>query len=153
MIKNSDIARQGMDSIESHRACLPVVPMPVSSAVPPAPAQDTALRGGTVIIGCPPKLAFGPSQERVKDQASSITSWGAAQQPSHVLPSWGESQQTSSSTTVSEVLSDRLFKFMYFISAFTIFISLCYLLGGIPAQPTHYRSSILLDIIGAFEKS
>ena len=86
MIINSDIARQGMDSIESRRACLPVVQMPVASAVPPAPAQDTAFRGGTVIIGCPPKLAFGPCQDRVKDQACSITSWGEAQQPSHVSP-------------------------------------------------------------------
>ena len=103
MITNSDIARQGMDSIESRRACLPVVPMRVASAVPPSPAQDTAFRGGTVIIGCPPKLAFGPCQDRIKDQASSITSWGAAQQPSHILPSWGESQHTSSSTTVSKV--------------------------------------------------
>ena len=98
MIKNSDIARQGMDSIESHRACLPVVLMPVSSAVPPEPAQDTAFKGRTAIIGCPPRLAFGPSQERVKDQASTcITSWGAAQQPSSLfVTSWGESQQTSS---------------------------------------------------------
>ena len=103
LIINSDIALQGIDSIESRRACLPVVLMPVASAVPPSPAQDTAFRGGTVIIGCPPKLAFGPCQDRIKDQASSITSWGPAQQPTHVLPSWGESQKTSSSATVSKV--------------------------------------------------
>ena len=98
MIINSDIARQGMDSIESRQACLPVVPMP------PASAQDMTSRSGTIIIGCPPRLAFGPCQDRIMDQASSITSWGAAQQPSHILPSWGESQHTSLSTTVSKVL-------------------------------------------------
>ena len=96
IINKSDISRQGMDSIESPRACLPSVS-----------------RGGTVIIGCPPRLAFGPSQERVKDQASTyITSWGAAQQPSLILPSWGESQQTSSNqtNTVSILLFDEMFK-------------------------------------------
>ena len=115
MINNSDIARQGMDSIESLRACLPVVPMPVASAVPCVPAQTTASMGGTVNIGCPPSLAFGPSQYWVKDQASPcITSWGAAQQPSSLsVTSWGESQQTPSipSRKVSKALYFQRFKF------------------------------------------
>ena len=103
MYHNPDIPRQGMDSFESRRACLPAVAMPVARSVPVSlPAHG--LNVGTV-MGCPPMPAFSlPLTVRVGDEAGHhLTSWGETQQPSSSLTSLGAAKQSSSSSTCKHV--------------------------------------------------
>ena len=101
MYHNPDIPRQGMDSFESRRACLPAVAMPVARSVPVSlPAHGLSV--GTV-IGCPPMPAFSPPLTvRVEDEADHyLTSWGESQQPSSSLTSLEVSEQISSTYLTS----------------------------------------------------